>query len=977
MSEEQLIKTPCAFGENGNFMLERELGRGGMGGVYMGRDKMLDRPVAVKVMLREYGSDAEFVEKFKREAQAAARLIHPNIAQIYSYGIADGMPYIAMELVAGGALDQLMAHSGAKIDVPRVMKICEQVAQALRCAADQGLVHGDVKPENILLDANGNAKLVDFGLAAMQKDTNEIWGTPYYIAPEKVKKEPVDYRADMYSLGGTIYHALTGVAPFEGEDAAAVVRKRFEGAPKKPSEVRPGLSPQIDFLVMKMLAMNPEDRYPSFEALLEDYKKVLTTGLSSTQSISPAQAAAAGAAAAGGTGRIATGAGGKKLTIKPRRKLTVSRPAADGEDDVPELDSGVAARHRPDYDDDEPQGNVGGKVAMVIGGVIAGIVVVLGLVWFAWSHNIAKNRAKEEAALAAEYRKIDVSLKDVSQKLPEFQTKVDKLKDKIGEDCAKLQKRMQDACAGMCPQEILQTMRPPKTKVLLDAERALSGAAEGAAGAAQAAPAAAVGQMAAAMGQMAAAMGAPANDAAMAKMMEEMGKMFAALSTAAETGDVTELMNAMSEEDYRKMVTEAAKAGFKFRPPKDDDEADAASPKGMEYRKEQLKWIVAQAVKAESAVKTGAAGGAAPAQPEEAGSPDAVFPPVLDAVSKIREFWTKTYAAQAGALKLTMQIRELQADVESAMAPYERTGEILNAKSKVANDIVGRFNELQKSNEFSELQKMESLLENSGKKALSRIQGRIRDENRRLQMIKQEKDAKEEAERREKEAAEKRAEFVKNGLEEIHTKFEVICSNGNLRQLDWKGAKRQLQALKDSLVDEDGKLPAELEIEVDKEIRKVDMMESVQTILKRNIKGFVFQRFTKDKHLKGMEVLDVDDKQLTVRKKGATTGQKTIPWQSFYRDYHANLSEICERFIRKGNLNGTPKLKLREQADAMFGVALTMQLVFADDATASNYGESMAKDALKRFPNYLEYAKEVFPNINFSDVEKEAAENQL
>ena len=186
MSEEQLIQTPGVFGETGNFLLERELGRGGMGGVYMGRDKMLDRPVAVKVMLKEYGADAEFVEKFKREAQAAARLIHPNIAQIYSYGIADGMPYIAMELASGGSLYSLMNAAPGKTDVQRVLKICQQVAQALQCASDQGFVHGDVKPENILLDANGNAKLVDFGLAGMQKDTNEIWGTPYYIAPEKV-----------------------------------------------------------------------------------------------------------------------------------------------------------------------------------------------------------------------------------------------------------------------------------------------------------------------------------------------------------------------------------------------------------------------------------------------------------------------------------------------------------------------------------------------------------------------------------------------------------------------------------------------------------------------------------------------------------------------------------------------------------------------------------------------------------------------
>ena len=238
---EPLIQTPGVFGENENFLLERELGTGGMGGVYMGRDKMLDRPVAVKVMLKEYGDDPEFVEKFKKEAQSVARLIHPNIAQIYSYGICNGMPYMAMELVTGGSLYSIMNASKGKTDVTRVIKICQQVAQALQCASDQGYVHGDVKPENILLDANGNAKLVDFGLAAMQKDTSEIWGTPYYISPEKVKKELVDFRADMYSLGGTLYHALTGVAPFEGEDSIAVIKKRFEAPPKKPSEVRADL----------------------------------------------------------------------------------------------------------------------------------------------------------------------------------------------------------------------------------------------------------------------------------------------------------------------------------------------------------------------------------------------------------------------------------------------------------------------------------------------------------------------------------------------------------------------------------------------------------------------------------------------------------------------------------------------------------------------------------------------------------------
>ena len=161
---EQLIQTPGTFGENGNFLLERELGAGGMGGVYMGRDKLLDRPVAVKVMLREFGSDPEFVEKFNKEAQAAAKLIHPNIAQIYSYGISDGMPYMAMELVTGGSLWGLMKSNPGQTDIQRVIKICQQVAQALLCSSDQGYVHGDIKPENILLDANGNVRTKNPGL---------------------------------------------------------------------------------------------------------------------------------------------------------------------------------------------------------------------------------------------------------------------------------------------------------------------------------------------------------------------------------------------------------------------------------------------------------------------------------------------------------------------------------------------------------------------------------------------------------------------------------------------------------------------------------------------------------------------------------------------------------------------------------------------------------------------------------------------
>lgn len=387
MSEE-LIKVPCQFGETGNFLLERALGAGGMGGVYLGRDKMLDRPVAVKVMLKEYGSDAQFVETFKKEAQAAAKLLHPNIAQIYSYGLSDGMPYIAMELATGGSLESIMKKSGpGKTDVPRVMKICQQVAQALACAADFGLVHGDVKPENILLDANGNAKLVDFGLAAMAKNTDEIWGTPFYISPEKVKKEPVDYRADMYSLGGTLYHALTGVPPFDGKDTTAVVKARFLAEAKKPSEVRPGLSPQIDALVMKMLAFNKDDRFPSFEALIEEFKQVMTTGLNSTQKVEASKTGAVAETSAAETA-AKTAAGGKKIILK--KKPGAKTPAKDDA----EKKDGEETADKTAEGEDEEGGNIGLKIAGVVGAVVGVILLVVGgLFWYKAAEKAAEERA--------------------------------------------------------------------------------------------------------------------------------------------------------------------------------------------------------------------------------------------------------------------------------------------------------------------------------------------------------------------------------------------------------------------------------------------------------------------------------------------------------------------------------------------------------------------------------------------------------
>lgn len=366
-NEEQMIPTPSDFG---HFVLERELGHGGMGGVYLARDKMLDRKVAIKVMLKSLGEDPAFVERFQREAQAAARLNHPNIAQIYSFGQENGMPYIAMELVGGGSLDKEMEANPGTMDPVRVMKVGQQVADALALAAEQGLVHGDVKPENVLFDADGNAKLVDFGLAAMQGDSSEIWGTPYYISPEKVRRQKIDYRADIYSLGGTLYHALTGVAPFEGEDATEVVKARFNGPPRKPSEVRADLPPEIDPIIMRMLEVEPSMRYPTYQSLLGDFKRFLSKmGSGKTSKMAAPKVKIKGA----------------KIKMKLTAEETAPATAEGAGPDQPSAEGEAPA--------EEKHLSIGAIVGMVAGGIVLLILLVVGgLFWYVKSEQAREKR---------------------------------------------------------------------------------------------------------------------------------------------------------------------------------------------------------------------------------------------------------------------------------------------------------------------------------------------------------------------------------------------------------------------------------------------------------------------------------------------------------------------------------------------------------------------------------------------------------
>jgi len=267
----------------GNFLLERQVGAGGMGAVYLGRDVTLNRVVAVKVLKPELVNDHKFMATFLREAEITASLNHPNIVQVYAFGQHEGVYYMVVEYISGGSLDDKISNLGQITELEGI-EIGIAVARGLECALQRGgLIHRDIKPGNILFNANNTPKVVDFGLSLSFDTTDhfdgEIWGTPYYVAPEKLEREKEDFHSDLYSLGATLFHAISGRPPYEGEDPNAVAMKHLSGNVISLKAFVPDISDQTAYAVAKCMARYPEDRYDSYGAFieqLEDAKRRIT-----------------------------------------------------------------------------------------------------------------------------------------------------------------------------------------------------------------------------------------------------------------------------------------------------------------------------------------------------------------------------------------------------------------------------------------------------------------------------------------------------------------------------------------------------------------------------------------------------------------------------------------------------------------------------------------------------------------------------
>ncbi len=256
---------------DGRYRAIRLLGVGGMAEVWCAEDEVLGRRVALKLLGGRFAEDPEFRERFRREAQAAAGLTHPNIVGIFDRSEWDGTPYIAMELVEGRTLKELVIERGP-LEPGVAVNLTEQILRALGYAHRRGIVHRDVKPQNVILDAEGQVKVADFGIARAghsdMTETGAIVGTVAYLSPEQAQGMPVDRRSDLYSAGVVLYELLTGHVPFEGEAAVSVALKHVSEHPVPPGQLRPGVPAALEAVVMRALEKDPTMRYQSAEEFI-------------------------------------------------------------------------------------------------------------------------------------------------------------------------------------------------------------------------------------------------------------------------------------------------------------------------------------------------------------------------------------------------------------------------------------------------------------------------------------------------------------------------------------------------------------------------------------------------------------------------------------------------------------------------------------------------------------------------------------
>jgi serine/threonine-protein kinase len=366
-----------------------------MANVYLAEDEELGRRVAIKILNERYAGDDLFIERFRREAKSAAGLSHPNIVSIYDRGEAEGTYYIAMEVIEGRSLKELIMTRGA-LPIGTAVGYAKQLLEALRFAHRHGIIHRDIKPHNVLVSADQHSKasdprlkVTDFGIArqsaSQMTEVGSIMGTAQYLSPEQARGAPVTAASDLYSAGVVLYEMLTGKVPFTGDSAIEIAMKHVNDLPTPPSSLRPEIPPELDQIVLRALAKDPEDRYQTAEDFIEDLERA-EAGLP----ISRATSTAATALLAGGAGALAAGEATELLSESPTRVVAPPPPPS-------------TPRRPPDYPPASPYDEPPRRRRRWVPWLLVALLVAAAALAGWWAYNQIQDQLEESAPVGVPF----------------------------------------------------------------------------------------------------------------------------------------------------------------------------------------------------------------------------------------------------------------------------------------------------------------------------------------------------------------------------------------------------------------------------------------------------------------------------------------------------------------------------------------------------------------------------------------------
>jgi eukaryotic-like serine/threonine-protein kinase len=372
---------------NDRYEIHKRIGRGGMADVFSARDLLLDRQVAVKVLFPEFATDANFVERFRREAQSAASLSHPNIVNVYDWGKYEGTYFIVMEEVQGRTLAEVLG-TNKQLTSKQAAEIASEVAAALGFAHDNHVAHRDIKPANILIGSNGQVKVADFGIArALNAPTESnltqvgsVMGTATYFSPEQAQGAQPDPRSDLYSLGIVMYEMVAGKPPFTGENPVSIAYKQVHDAPQPLVQIVADVPRSFEAIVAKLLAKDPKLRYPSAAALRDDLRRFRNDepvqALAAAQGVQDRAAGLAGAAGAGAAAAGAAGATTVNPTTAPTGMIPTGAPRSTSVPSTGMMEAGYPTGASADAMYYDTNGSRTGWYAL--GAFVALILLVIG-----------------------------------------------------------------------------------------------------------------------------------------------------------------------------------------------------------------------------------------------------------------------------------------------------------------------------------------------------------------------------------------------------------------------------------------------------------------------------------------------------------------------------------------------------------------------------------------------------------------------